>query len=298
VAGVLAVAAVAAANRGEAPARRAAPQALVASTSGSFTQANSRAGMPIFTASNIGPGNTASGTVTITNTGTLKGYFYLTQSQLTDAVGPNGGALSGRLRLTVRDVTLPGGPRTVYSGLLAAMNAQPLGFIAPDEARRYSFEALFLDGGTPPTAGAGDNAYARSATSVRYVWSALGDSPRRDRRPPRLRVSIPSVQRLLQRHYLVVRARCDERCRIGVTGSMRQGKHKAATPRIRNRRARANRRVVLKIRIPRSMRWPLQRALMHSWPASMRLKLTARDQAGNLAVVKRLVRLKPQRRRR
>ena len=45
------------------------------STSGSFTQSNSRAGMPIFTATNVGPGDSASGEVTIANTGTLKGNF-------------------------------------------------------------------------------------------------------------------------------------------------------------------------------------------------------------------------------
>ncbi len=297
VAGAAAVAALVLVNKGEAPKRTANPRAIVKSASGSFTQSNSRAGMPIFTASNVGPGNSASGEVTIANTGTLKGYFYLSQSQLTDTVGPGGGALSNRLRLTVRDVTSPGAPTTVYSGPFAAMNTQPLGFISPDAARRYSFTALFLDGGTPPTAGAGDNAYKGSSTSVRYVWSALGDSPRKDRRPPRLRVSIPGVQRILTNHYLLVRARCNERCRMNVAGSVQvRGTRRVATPRIRNRRVGANRTTKLKVKIPRKMWGPVRRALVRSRPATIRLKIDARDPAGNLAVVKRTVRLKPRRR--
>jgi hypothetical protein len=298
LAGLAAVAALVLVNGHEAPKRTASPQAIVRSTSGSFTQSNSRAGMPIFKASNVGPGDSVSGEVTITNTGTVKGYFYLSQAQLTDAVGPGGGALSGRLRLTVLDVTNPGAPKTVYSGPFATMDAQPLGFIAPKDARRYSFSALFLDGGTPPAATAGDNALKGSSTSVRYVWSALGDAPRRDRRPPRLRVSIPRVQRILQNHYLRIRARCSEACRIGVTGTVQtRATRRVPTLRIRNRRARAHRTMKLNVKIPRRMWKPVDRALRRSAPATIRLKVTARDEAGNLAVVKRIVRLKPLRRR-
>lgn len=297
MAGLLAVAAVAVSNRDEAPKRTASPQAVIESATGSFTQSNSRAGMPIFTASNVGPGDSASGEVTITNTGTIKGYFYLSQAQLTDTVGPGGGALSSRLRLTVRDVTSPGSPTTVYSGPFAAMDAQPLGFIDPGASRVYDFSALFLDGGTPPAAGAGDNAFKGSSTSVRYVWSALGDSPRKDRRPPRLRISVPGVQRILENHYLLIRARCSEACRLGVTGTVQtRATRRVPTPRIRNRRARAHRTVKLKVKIPRKMWKPVSRALRRSSPATIRLKINARDEAGNLAVVKRIVRLKPRRR--
>ena len=43
----------------------------------------------------------------IANTGKASGYFSLSQADLTDVPGPNGGALSQRLRLEIVDVNRP-----------------------------------------------------------------------------------------------------------------------------------------------------------------------------------------------
>ena len=194
----------------------------------------------------LAPGASVSGNVTIANTGVLRGYFYLTQSRLTDAVGPSGGALSGALRLTVTDVTSPGAPRRIYSGPFAAMGAEPVGFIGPTAARRFRFDASLPRDADPA-------GFEGSSTSVRYVWSALGDAPRRDRRPPGLRVALPPVQRVIERNELLVEARCDEPCRLGLTGTVSAGE-RAAVPPIRDRRVAARRPELLEVGIPPDMR--------------------------------------------
>lgn len=287
LAGAVAVGVLALVNRDGESDPEVGPFATVKSADGSFRRARSPGGPPTFTAAGLGPGRSASGTVTIANTGARRGFFYLTQSRLTDAVGPRGGALSGGLRLTVTDVTSPGAPRRVYSGPLPAMGAEPVGFISPTAARRYRFDAALARGSDPvPLEG--------SATSVRYVWSALGDSPRRDRRPPVLRVALPPVQRVIERNELLVEARCEETCRLGLTGTVSAGR-RAVVPPIRDRRAQARRPVLLAVGIPPAMRAPVRQALLGSRPAALRLQISARDQAGNLSLVRRTVRLLPQR---
>ena len=171
LAGAVAVGILALVNRDASPDPKVGPFATVKSTGGGFQRARSPGGPPTFTVAGLGPGASVSGNATIANTGALRGYFYLTQSRLTDTVGPRGGALSGVLRLTVTDVTSPGAPRQVYSGPFAAMGAEPVGFIAPTAARRFRFEASLPRDADPP-------GLEGSATSVRYVWSALGDAPR------------------------------------------------------------------------------------------------------------------------
>ena len=117
-----------------------------------------RAGMPIFTASNVDAGTLVEGAVKIANTGRATGYFSLSQADLTDVPGPNGGALSEKLRLEVDDVTNPSKPVDVYRGRFDALGMRPLGFIAPDSERDYRFTALIPDTGGPGSPISGDSA--------------------------------------------------------------------------------------------------------------------------------------------
>ena len=271
--------------------------------SGSFAQSNSRAGMPVFSATNLGPGDAASGSVRIANSGTLDGDFTLSAFDIADVPGPGGGLLSNRLRLAVQDVTRQP-PATVYSGPLAAMPPRPLGRFRAAEARAYRFTASMPDSGSPAGASAGDNAYAGASASVSFRWSAVeatstGQAPGstrpdgRDRRPPRLRVSIPRLQRVLTRGYLVVRTRCSESCRVGVTGTVRLGRGRASAVRpIRGRRLAARRATSLRVRLPGRVRGSaLRRALLGDRNVTVRLRVVARDRAGNRAVARRTVRL-------
>ena len=57
------------------------------------------------------PGEEASGSVTITNTGTVTGALTLAPAAPADTPGPGGGTLSNKLELLVIDVTTGVGAR-------------------------------------------------------------------------------------------------------------------------------------------------------------------------------------------
>jgi spore coat-associated protein N len=140
-------------------------------STGNLAQSNSKEGAAVLTATKMLPGETTSGTVTITNSGDVAGTFTLSRSSLSDTAGPNGGKLSGQLDLKVEDVT-KGAPKTVYSGKVDAMGAQSLGSFAASEARTYQFTITFPNGGTPSSPTTGDNLYKGSSMSVGYQWDA------------------------------------------------------------------------------------------------------------------------------
>jgi hypothetical protein len=164
VCGLAALAAVALAQVGSGPALRL----TAASASGSFEVTNSRDGQPIFAATGIAPGGSASGTVKIENTGTDAAKLTLHRGALVDAPGIGGGLLSDRLELSVVDVGTPGAPRTVYAGPLASMPDQPAGRLEPGQSRTYEFTA------TLPDSGGADfqNEVQSASTTVAYAWTA------------------------------------------------------------------------------------------------------------------------------
>ena len=92
--------------------------------------ANSKDGAAILTAANMKPGDVATGTVDIQNTGSLGGTFSLNRSALTDSDSAN--PMSQKLNLVVKDCgdfasgtpTCDAGDPNKYSGTLAAMSAR------------------------------------------------------------------------------------------------------------------------------------------------------------------------------
>src|ERR1700734_2888742 len=71
-------------------------------TAGTISSSNSKASAAILTASNIVPGNTATGTVDIKNTGSASGTFPLSATPPVDTAGaPGGPRLSKKLTLTI-----------------------------------------------------------------------------------------------------------------------------------------------------------------------------------------------------
>lgn len=144
--------------------------AVVVAADGDLDLQSSIDGMPILSASGLGPGDTASGQVTVTNAGTGSGQFSLKRQALSDSPGAGGGALSERLQLVVSDVTVPVSPATVYTGAVGAMPEKALGTLGPGQVRIYRFEASFPEGGSA------DNDYAGAATSVGYKWTVASDS--------------------------------------------------------------------------------------------------------------------------
>jgi hypothetical protein len=150
---------------------------LTAGAGGSLTLSNSREGSAILALGGMRPGDSADGTVTIGNTGTVPGDLLLSTSNRVDTPGPGGGALSGRLDLVVTEVTNPGSPVTIYSGKLAALQRSALGTLAPGASRTYDFHVEFPDLGRGT-----ENAYQGSSLSAQFDWTATSDGA--DTEPP------------------------------------------------------------------------------------------------------------------
>jgi spore coat-associated protein N len=142
-------------------------------SSGTLTQTNSKDAAAILTAAAMKPGDTKTGSVTITNTGSLPGTFLLSKSNLTNPnLGSGGEKLSDQLDLTIKD-----GSTTVYSGKLGAMGAitldgdtvtagtQQFGKSgSATAAHTYDFTVTLPSSTSDP--------YQGTSTSVEYDWTA------------------------------------------------------------------------------------------------------------------------------
>ncbi|MEO8290794.1 MAG: TasA family protein [Gaiellaceae bacterium] len=137
---------------------------------GTLTILNSKEGLAVLTASNMKPGDSATGTVDVQNTGSLSGAFTLSQSGIVDSDGSN--PLSAKLNLVVKDCgdfssgtpTCDAGDPQKYSGTIAAMGSNALGTFAASEKHRYEFAVTF-----DSSAG---NAYQGDTSSVQFDWNA------------------------------------------------------------------------------------------------------------------------------
>jgi spore coat-associated protein N len=127
--------------------------------SGSLTMSRSGSGA-IFSSAAMKIGDTATGSVTITNTGTLAGAYTLTGSSSGSA------ALSAQLHLTLyKDVD---GGTAIYDGSLGSLSASLGTFAASGGAHTFYFHVSL------PTTGsdAGDNALQGLSASEDFTWSA------------------------------------------------------------------------------------------------------------------------------
>jgi spore coat-associated protein N len=128
--------------------------------SGSLTMSRSGSGA-IFSASAMKIGDTATGSVTITNTGTLAGAYSLAGSSSGSSV------LSNQLNLKVyKDVD---GGTAIYDGSLGGFSSVALGtFAANGDSHTFYFHVSFPTTGTD----AGDNALQGLSASTTFTWSA------------------------------------------------------------------------------------------------------------------------------
>jgi spore coat-associated protein N len=129
-------------------------------TAGSLTMTRSGTGA-IFSADAMKIGDTATGSVTITNTGSVAGAYTLSGSNSGSSV------LADQLTLEIyKDVD---GGTPIYDGALNGFSSVSLGTFAADGgAHTYDFHV------TLPTTGsdAGDNALQGVSTSETFTWSA------------------------------------------------------------------------------------------------------------------------------
>ena len=137
---------------------------------GTLSILNSKEGLAVLTASNMKPGDSATGTVDVQNSGSLSGAFTLSRSNIVDSDGTN--PLSAKLNLVVKDCgdfssgtpTCDAGDPQAYSGTIAAMGSVALGTFAAAEKHRYEFAVTF-----DSSAG---NAYQGDSSSVQFDWNA------------------------------------------------------------------------------------------------------------------------------
>lgn len=131
---------------------------------GSLSHVNPADGTFVVDAAGMRPGQSATGTFTITGGGTLTGTYTLTPASLSDT--PASPGLSTALRLTVEDVTGPA--TTLYDGTVAAFTSASLGTVAPGVSRTYRLTLTF-------PAAAADPALQGAATEL--VLQVTGVSP-------------------------------------------------------------------------------------------------------------------------
>lgn len=299
----------------------ATAQAASTFADGTLSQSNSSAGSAILTASGMRPGDSASGTVTIENTGSLTGSFALGKSNVLDTPGPHGGALSGNLDLVVEDVTAPAAPVTAYAGKLGAMQTVALGALEAGASRSYRFTVAFPDSGAPASSSSHDNAYKGSSLSVQYDWYASEQSspepvpapptgtqeppageeppttdPEPDTTAPALRLSGPKTQRARRRPRVVLFAVCDEPCTLTTSATLRiRVARKSRSLRLKGQRrtVAAGVRHRLTIKLSRKSIAALKRALKpRGREVPVTVVVTAVDGSGNKTSAKRRIRLR------
>jgi spore coat-associated protein N len=128
--------------------------------SGSLTMTRSGSGA-IFSASAMKIGDTATGSVTITNTGNLAGVYTL------DGSSSGSAALASQLHLTVyKDTDGSGTP--VYDGSMGTFSGSLGTFAASGDAHTFYFHVSLPSTGS----NAGDNLLQGLSASETFTWSA------------------------------------------------------------------------------------------------------------------------------
>jgi hypothetical protein len=207
--------------------------ALRMASSGTLELSNSLDGAAVLTARNMSPGSSASGTVAVSNTGSVDGTFSLSQANLADTPGPLGGRLSDRVELTVEEISNGGSTaQSVYTGVLSGLGSRGLGTLRAGQARSYRFTVDFPEGG------AVDNLFQSASLKVDYVWAATAAAPgdggagAGDSRgfggaeEPSLTLTLSGKrkQRPLRKRRIVVRARCSVACRLIPAAKVRKAR--------------------------------------------------------------------------
>jgi hypothetical protein len=291
------VAVVAAAQSNDARAQVAALGA-----NGDVHVANSHNGSAILSGA-LGPGDSLTGTVTISNIGAAAGPFTLALSHLTDTPGTGGGFLSRQLDLDVQDVTNPLAPVAVFHGRLNSLNPTGLGTFAPATIRIYRFVVSWAPGTLDAT-------MTGSSMSVQFDWSATSDittspkptvpSPVTPSSPsapaviaaPKLTLAMPAKQAVLRNGGVNATAACVADCTIAGAGyATVPGAAKTYKLVPARQNAAANQTVSLKLRLPAGARGPLRAALRAHKRLVAPITITATGSTGKVTRIKRKIRV-------
>jgi spore coat-associated protein N len=160
---VVAVAAVSASALGGTYATFTATPVTIASNAfatGTLTIARGGSGA-IFTSTNQKIGQESTGSVTISNTGSLDGAFSLG--------GTATGTLAPNLKLVIYKGTDNSAANKLYDGTLSAFSSADLGTIAGGASGTYYFHVSLPTTGSDAT----DNALQGKSASETFTWSAV-----------------------------------------------------------------------------------------------------------------------------
>ena len=132
---------------------------ISAVTSGTLTQANTKDGSAIFNLSEMKPGDTVNGYLSVTNTGSLPATFSLTE------VSSANGFTADNLTLTITNTTTNA---EIYSGTFGGLQdgvKKDLGVVQPKVKNDYRFQVVLAS-----TAGNADQGKTASAV---YTWDSV-----------------------------------------------------------------------------------------------------------------------------
>jgi spore coat-associated protein N len=113
---------------------------------------------PIVSLEGMTIGEARTGSVTITNSGSLPGTYTLSKTFAGSA------ALAHATRLTIAS-----SGKTIYTGRLGSLARLDLGRFAPGQSRTFAFRETLPSTGS----GRGDNGLQGSAANVTFAWSAV-----------------------------------------------------------------------------------------------------------------------------
>ena len=270
-----------------APAER--PEAALRLVDGSLSISNSKAGSAVLSASNMRPGSRASGSVTITNTGSVRGDFSLSPEALAETPGRGGGVLSAALQLSISDISTPSTAIGVYAGPLGSMPTLALGSFQPGESRTYLFTtelpvnaAASLQGGT---------------VTVAYRWNA-GAGGGTTVQPPvitpfKLTLTGRSRWSLRSRTAPTVAARCTRTCSPRASVRVR-GLRRRMTLKVRSKpmASAAGSATRFELVLTRKAKKKIRRALRARKRIVIDVKVVAIDQYRIIATAHKLIRVK------
>lgn len=108
-------------------------------TTGTLLHTNDQAGRITVDAADLVPGASSSGTIRLTNAGTVRGIFALSAAGLSDV--PQSPRLSDALTLSVTD-----GDASLYEGALSGFSSADLGTLEPGASRTLTLTIAYPDG--------------------------------------------------------------------------------------------------------------------------------------------------------
>lgn len=128
-------------------------------TSGTLTHTNSKDNAAVFTLTNLKPGDTLTGSLTLKNTGSLPAAFSLTEKSSTN------GFTGSNLTLEIKNATTGG---VVYTGTFGGLEdgvKKDIGQIAPDASSKFDFTVKLAQGA--------DNADQGKNATATYTWDSV-----------------------------------------------------------------------------------------------------------------------------